>query len=175
MPLRWRCGKLVGDLPSGLYRYAAIEHALLELDRSPDLKERFTRAFLNQQQVSNSAVTFIWEAVVERMYWRYTERGYRYLFLDAGHRAIAFEVLAGGTLTQTMVYPRELVHAALRHGAAAVVLTHNHPSGNLEPSRADEALTQTLKAALRLIGVHVLDHIITNGRDVVSMAERGLV
>jgi len=75
----------VGDLPSGLYRYAAIEHALLELDRSPDLKERFTRAFLNQQQVSNSAVTFIWEAVVERMYWRYTERGYRYLFLDAGH------------------------------------------------------------------------------------------
>ena len=75
----------VDGLPSGLYRYAALEHSLLEHDLSPDVKERVTRACLNQQHITGSAVTFIWVAVLERMYWRYTERGYRYLFLDAGH------------------------------------------------------------------------------------------
>lgn len=75
----------VEGLPSGLYRYAALEHSLVEIDRSPDINDRVTRSCLNQQQIANSAVTFFWIAVVERMYWRYTERGYRYLFLDAGH------------------------------------------------------------------------------------------
>lgn len=75
----------VAGLPAGLYRYVALRHALLELNLSPDLNDRITRACLNQQQVASSAVTFFWAAVIERMYWRYTERGYRYLLLDAGH------------------------------------------------------------------------------------------
>ncbi|MGJ7495578.1 RadC family protein [Variovorax sp. RT4R15] len=97
------------------------------------------------------------------------------LFLDAQHRLIAMEELFRGTLTQTSVYPREVVVRALHHHAAAVVLAHNHPSGGVEPSRADEALTQALKAALALVDVRVLDHVIVAAGRTLSMAERGLV
>jgi DNA repair protein RadC len=97
------------------------------------------------------------------------------LFLDSQHRMIECETLSTGTLTQTSVYPREVVRAALRHNAAAVILSHNHPSGNLQPSRADESLTQTLKSALALIDVRVLDHIITSCGQAKSMAEMGLM
>ena len=97
------------------------------------------------------------------------------LFLDAQHRLIACEELFRGTLTQTSVYPREVVLRALHHHAAAVVLAHNHPSGSVQPSRADEALTQTLKAALALVDVRVLDHVIVAPGAALSMAEQGLV
>jgi DNA repair protein RadC len=97
------------------------------------------------------------------------------LFLDAQHRLIAMEELFRGTLSQTSVYPREVVVRALHHHAAAVILAHNHPSGGVEPSRADEALTQTLKAALALVDVRVLDHIVVARGQTLSMAERGLV
>lgn len=97
------------------------------------------------------------------------------LFLDAQHRLIAFESMFRGTLTQTSVYPREVVIQALSHGAAAVVLTHNHPSGILVPSEADKALTQTLKSALSLVDVRVLDHFVVSGNGAVSMAELGLL
>ena len=97
------------------------------------------------------------------------------LYLDARHNAIAYERHFAGTLTQASVYPREIVTAAIRHRAAAVVLAHNHPSGSLQPSKADEAITQTLRAALSLIEVRVLDHIIVSGSKALSMAERGLL
>ena len=97
------------------------------------------------------------------------------LWLDSQNRALAFERLAQGTLTQTSVYPRELALSALRHNAAAVVLAHNHPSGSTAPSRADEALTQTIKSALALVDVRVLDHIIVTPGAALSMAEKGLV
>lgn len=97
------------------------------------------------------------------------------LFLDAQNRLIAMEELFRGTLTQTSVYPREVVLKALEHHAAAVVLTHNHPSGTVQPSRADEALTQTLKAALALVDVRVLDHVIVAPGQALSMAEKGLL
>ena len=97
------------------------------------------------------------------------------LFLDVQNRMLALEELFRGTLTQTSVYPREVVLRALHHQASAVVLAHNHPSGNAQPSRADEALTQTLKAALALIDVRVLDHVIVGTGEVLSMAERGLI
>ena len=97
------------------------------------------------------------------------------LFLDAQNRLIAMEELFRGTLTQTSVYPREVVLKALHHHAAAVVLAHNHPSGTVQPSRADEALTQTLKAALALVDVRVLDHVIVAPGQALSMAEKGLV
>ena len=97
------------------------------------------------------------------------------LFLDSQHRLIALEELFRGTLTQTSVYPREVVLRALHHHAAAVVLAHNHPSGSVQPSRADEALTQTLKTTLALVDVRVLDHIIVAPGQALSMAEQGLV
>lgn len=97
------------------------------------------------------------------------------LFVDAQNRMIAFEAMFRGTLTQTSVYPREIVKAALAHNAAAVFFSHNHPSGTTTPSRADEALTHTLKAALALVDVRVLDHIIVTSSESLSMAERGLL
>lgn len=97
------------------------------------------------------------------------------LFMDSQNRVIAFEAMFVGTLSQTSVYPREVALAALRHEAAAVILAHNHPSGSIQPSRADEHLTRTLKQALALVDVRVLDHIIVGGDAVLSMAEQGLV
>lgn len=97
------------------------------------------------------------------------------MFIDAQNRLIAFEVMFEGTLTQTSVYPREVVKWALRYNAAAVIFSHNHPSGTAEPSRADKFLTQLLKSALALIDVRVLDHIVVGGRDVYSLAERGML
>ncbi len=97
------------------------------------------------------------------------------LFLDSQNRLIALEELFRGTLSQTSVYPREVVLRALHHHSAAVVLAHNHPSGAAQPSRADEALTQSLKAALALVDVRVLDHFIVTRDQAASMAEMGLI
>lgn len=97
------------------------------------------------------------------------------IFLDAQNRLLLFEEMFRGTLGQTSVYPREVVKKALQLQAAAVVLAHNHPSGSVTASRADEVLTQSLKAALALIDVRVLDHIIVAQGQSSSMAERGLL
>lgn len=97
------------------------------------------------------------------------------LYLDAHHRLIEAEELFRGTLTQTSVYPREVVKGALTRNAAALALAHNHPSGEAEPSRADELLTQTLKSALSLVDVRIIDHFIVAGEKVVSFAELGLI
>ena len=97
------------------------------------------------------------------------------LWLDAQHRVIRCEELFRGSLTQTSVYPREIVKAGLQANAAAVIFAHNHPSGVAEPSRADELLTQTLKQALSLVEIRTLDHFIVAGTRTVSFAERGLL
>ena len=98
------------------------------------------------------------------------------LWLDAQNRLLKAEELFSGTLTQTSVYPREVVKSALGHNAAAVILAHNHPSGIAEPSRADELLTKALKDALAMVDVKVLDHFIVAGNTPpLSFAERGLL
>jgi DNA repair protein RadC len=97
------------------------------------------------------------------------------LFLDAQNRVIRAEDLFRGTLTQTSVHPREVVKAALRHNAAAVIVSHNHPSGVAEPSVQDQALTRTLAQALALVDVKLLDHFIVAGPHVLSFTERGLL
>ena len=97
------------------------------------------------------------------------------MFLDVKSCLLRYEELFRGTLTQTAVYPREVVKRALELGCAAVVLAHNHPSGVAEPSRADEYLTQTLTSALKLFDVRVLDHLVVGQGDVISFAERGLL
>lgn len=95
------------------------------------------------------------------------------LLLDTKHRVIAFRELFRGTLDGASVYPREVVKIALEHNAAAVILVHNHPSGDPEPSQADRALTATLKNALNMIGTHILDHVVVGYEGCVSLAERG--
>ena len=97
------------------------------------------------------------------------------VFLDAQHRVIELRQMFRGTVTQTSVYPREVVKESLKLNAAAVILAHNHPSGVPEPSRADEFLTQSLKSALQLVDVRVLDHLVVTATAVVSFAERGLI
>ena len=97
------------------------------------------------------------------------------VMLDAQNRVLACEELFRGTLTQTSVYPREVVKCALQHNAAAVIFAHNHPSGVAEPSHADQALTQSLKQSLALLDIRVLDHFIISGNAALSFAERGLI
>jgi DNA repair protein RadC len=97
------------------------------------------------------------------------------VFLDAQNRVLAVEELSRGTLTQTSVYPREVVKRALHHNAAALIFAHNHPSGIAEPSRSDEALTAALRQALALVDVKVLDHFIVGAGTAMSFAERGLL
>lgn len=95
--------------------------------------------------------------------------------LDAQNRVIEYSEIFRGTVSQTSVYPREVVKEALARNSAAVLLVHNHPSGTVQPSRADEALTQTLKAALALVDVRVLDHLVVTATEILSFAERGLL
>jgi DNA repair protein RadC len=97
------------------------------------------------------------------------------VFIDAQNRVIAVDELFRGTLTQTSVYPREVVKAALHHNCAAVILAHNHPSGVAEPSHADQLLTANLKQTLALVDVKVLDHFIIAADQSLSFAERGLL
>ena len=97
------------------------------------------------------------------------------VFLDSQHRVIQYEELFQGTIDGTSVHPREVVRAALRHNAAAVILAHNHPSGVAEPSQADVRITERLRQALGLIDVRVLDHLVVGDQEVVSLAERGLL
>lgn len=97
------------------------------------------------------------------------------VLLDAQNRVVQCEEMFRGTLTQTSVYPREVVKLALAENAAAVILAHNHPSGVSEPSRADESLTRSLCAALSIVDVKVLDHFVVAGGEYTSFAERGLI
>lgn len=97
------------------------------------------------------------------------------VFLDAQHRVLAVEDLFVGSLMQTSVYPREVVKSALKHNAAAVIFAHNHPTGVAQPSHADELLTATLKRALALVEVNVLDHFVVGADAIISFAERRLL
>ena len=142
-------------------------HAVLEMSR------RALRETLDQGAALSSPQTV-------RDYLRLRLQGKQHevfmaVFLDAQNRVLEVEELFQGTLTQTSVFPREIVKRALHFNAAAVIFAHNHPSGVAEPSRADEALTQTLKHTLALVDVKVLDHFVVGGDAAMSFAERGLL
>lgn len=104
-----------------------------------------------------------------------TREVFMVLFLDAQNRIITSEEMFSGTLTQTSVYPREVVKRALHHNAASVIFAHNHPSGIAKQSQADESLTNELKNALALVDVRVLDHFVVAGNSTLSFVERGLL
>jgi DNA repair protein RadC len=150
----------------GKAKYAELS-AVLELARRALAEQLRARAVLSDPQAVRDFLR-LWLAA--RPF-----EVFAVLFLDTQNRLIAAEELFRGTLTQTSVYPRELARRALELNAASVILTHNHPSGVAEPSRADELLTQSLKAALQLLDIRVLDHIVVGSGGAVSFAERGLL
>ncbi len=180
--------ELVDPPPSGFGGIAGLLHASAddlkrikglgpakraELVAVLELARRALAQQLKEREVFSNP-----DAVKHYLQLHLSQRGHEVfavLFLDTQHRLLALEELFRGTLTQTSVYPREVVLRALHLQAAAVVLAHNHPSGTVQPSRADEALTQTLKAALALVDVRVLDHVIVGPGQALSMAERGLL
>ena len=138
-----------------------------------ELAKRATAQQLQQREVFSSP-----EAVKHYLQLQLGHRPHEIfavLFLDSQNRLIAMEEMFRGTLSQTSVYPREVALRALHHHAAGVILTHNHPSGSVQPSPADHALTSNLRSALGLLDVRVLDHIIVAQGASYSMAEQGLL
>ena len=156
---------LVRDL-QGDYREATAEEVLVAARQVIGRRYRRGSSFCSPQAVRDYLRTKLAELEHEV---------FVALLLDSQHRLIEYVELFRGTLAQTSVYPREVVKVALMRNAAAIILAHNHPSGVPEPSRADELLTQSLKQALALIDVRVLDHFIVAGAETASFAERGLL
>ncbi|EOF4705940.1 DNA repair protein RadC [Klebsiella oxytoca] len=95
------------------------------------------------------------------------------LFLDNQHRLIAHETLFTGTINHTQVHPREVVKAGLKHNCAAVIVAHSHPSGEAEASQADRKITERLRAALELVEIRLMDHLVVGGMEIISFSERG--
>ena len=151
---------------AGRYVPATPEQILDAARRAIDLKMKRGTAFTSPETV--------------KTYLRTKLAGFEHemfaaLFLDNRHRLIEYVELFRGTIDAASVYPREVVKEALRLNAAAVIFSHNHPSGHPEPSEADKALTRRLKQALELVDVRTLDHVIVAGHASASLAEQGLV
>lgn len=150
----------------GESKYAQLQ-AIFEMSRRALTEEMQTRDVLNSPQQVRDYLCLKLGSLSREVF--------MVLFLDAQNRVLAKEELFSGTLTQTSVYPREVVKRVLDHNAASVIFAHNHPSGVAEQSRADELLTTALKQALALVDVRVLDHFIVAGNSTLSFAERGLL
>jgi DNA repair protein RadC len=155
------------------------EHFAMDCNSEP-LRDRLAAAMEIQRRMAENELPTMSspahvKAVIQRMIAHEAFESFWVMFLGIQNKVITTKQMSVGTLTQCSVYPREIVRAALTNNATAVILAHNHPSGNSEPSRADETLTQTIKASLALIDVRVLDHFIVTQTTVRSMAEMGLV
>ena len=150
----------------GTAKYAQLQ-AVLEMGRR-HLREQLDRS----DSLTSPSTTFDY---LRLRLSDYPHEVFACLFLDNRHRVIEYEELFRGTIDGAAVYPREVVKRALNLNAAAIILAHNHPSGVAEPSRADEAITQTLKSALAQVDIRVLDHVIVGSGTMTSMAERGLI
>jgi DNA repair protein RadC len=150
----------------GMVKYAQIQAAI-------ELGRRYLQAKLEAGDIFTSPEQ-------TREFLTLKLRAYPYevfacLYLDNRHRLISFDELFRGTIDSAQVYAREVVRSAIKHNAAAVILSHNHPSGVAEPSQSDVNLTQELKKALQLVDVRVLDHLIIGSGEAISLAERGLL
>lgn len=171
-------GKLLG-VREAKKIYAGSLNAVFK-DQAPEMcrvaRELLTR-WLNEE-IKTGASMNAPQAVRDYLKMHFAGREYESfvaIFLDAQHRVIAAEELFRGTLTQTSVYPREVVKASLKYNAAAVIFAHNHPSGVTDPSQSDRMLTNALKQALALVDVRVLDHFVVAGNQTMSFAERGMI
>ena len=166
-------GSLAALLNDSVVTYHPKPRVLARLQAAKELVRRSLHEVLRQRDCLSSPAAV-------RDFLRITLEGREYetffvVFLDAQNRVLASEEMFRGTLTQTSVFPREIVKRALAINAAALIFAHNHPSGVAEPSRADEALTQTLKHTLALVDVKVLDHFVVGSGAAMSFAERGLL
>lgn len=150
----------------GSAKYAQL-HAVLELAKRAISEELQENASLSSPQAVKN--------YLQLMIGNKPHESFAILYLDIKNRLIKSEELFRGTLNHASVYPREVVKSALHQNAAAIILAHNHPSGSCEPSQADISLTQTLKQALALVDVRVLDHFIVANPNVYSFAEHGLI
>ncbi|OED39201.1 hypothetical protein AB833_16860 [Chromatiales bacterium (ex Bugula neritina AB1)] len=148
----------------GPAKYAQLA-AVLEMAKRYQTGRAGEREFLESPEAVKSVVTLNMRDLENEVF--------ACLFLDNRHRLITYQELFNGTIDSASVYPREVVKAALKHNAAAVIFAHNHPSGVAEPSRADIEITAKLKKALALVEIRVLDHIIVGDGYQVSLAERG--
>ncbi|MDH2432575.1 hypothetical protein WH50_14150 [Pokkaliibacter plantistimulans] len=148
----------------GSAKYAQLQ-AVLEMGRRHLTEElRREQSFTSPDAVKNYLLAHLRDQQREV---------FACLYLDSQHRLIHYEPLFLGSIDSASVHPREVVKAALRHNAAALIVAHNHPSGIAEPSRADELITQRLKEALALVEIRLLDHFVVGAGQVVSLAERG--
>lgn len=150
----------------GLAKYVQMQ-AVLEMSRRALKEEMHNGDALNSPRAVREYLQLLLRSR--------TQEVFMVIFLDAQHRVLAAEELFHGTLTQTSVYPREVVKRALFHNAAATILAHNHPSGVAEPSHSDRMLTDSLKQALALVDIRVLDHFIIAGAACMSFAEQGMI
>ena len=162
-----RLHKLKANETTGTY---LVESPVTETDilllarQLATLRLRRGRALTSPKEVFNHLQALLAE---------YEHEVFALLMLDSRHRVVAFEEVFRGTLDGASVYPREVVKIALEHNAAAMILVHNHPSGDPEPSQADRTLTTKLQGALNLVGVRTLDHIVVGHEGCVSLAEQG--
>ncbi|HSI24904.1 MAG TPA: DNA repair protein RadC [Methylotenera sp.] len=164
--------------------FAATEHALsqvhgigsskyVQLQAIYEMSRRALNEQLQQRDVLSSP-----QAVRDYLVLKlgsYTKEVFMVLFLDTQNRLLATEEMFSGSLTETSVYPREIVKRVLHHNAGAVIFAHNHPTGNVKQSQADELLTKQLQQALALIDVKVLDHFIVAGNNTLSFSQKGLL
>jgi DNA repair protein RadC len=171
-------GKLLG-VREAKKIYAGSLNAMFK-DQAPEMcrvaRELLTR-WLNEE-IKTGASMNATQAVRDYLKIYFAGREFEsfvVIFLTAQHNVIGAEELFRGTLTQTSVYPREVVKASLKHNSAAVLFAHNHPSGVTEPSQSDHMLTEALKQALALVDVRVLDHFVVAGNQTMSFAERGMI
>jgi DNA repair protein RadC len=164
--LRAERGAVLGQVGLGPMRHAML-HAALELARRHHLEALRIGPALTSASATRA---FLLAHLRDRPY-----EVFCCLYLDNRHRLITFEEMFRGTLDSASVHPREIVRHAIAHNSAAVILTHNHPSGVAEPSQADEIITQRLREALALVDVRVLDHLIVGDSVCFSFAEHGML
>jgi DNA repair protein RadC len=158
-----RSFNLPRESPSSMHEQKIIDQALSILE---------SRLQKTELRVSEPSVA---ESYLKLQLSELEYESFRVMFLNNNHELIQLKEMFRGTIDSAAVYPREIVKATLAFNAAAVILTHNHPSGNCKPSQADKHITQRLSDALRLIDVRVLDHIVIGGSDSFSFAKHGLV
>ena len=164
-----RLHKLKASETAGAYEVESPvteDDILLMARQLANLRLRRGRALTSPQEVFSHLQTLLAD---------YEHEVFALLMLDSKHRVLGFHELFRGTLDGASVYPREVVKIALQYNAAAMILVHNHPSGDPEPSEADRVLTQKLKEALSLVGVRTLDHIVVGREGCMSMAELGVL
>lgn len=162
---------LEADIKTFCQQHGLGSAKFVQLQAVLEMSRRHLESKLNRGNAFTDAATT--RSYLQRQLRHFDHEVFACLFLDTRHRLISFEPLFRGTIDGASVYPREVVKQALKHNAAAVIFAHNHPSGVAEPSQADIQITRRLRAALELVDIRVLDHIIVGDSHTCSLAQQG--